>query len=257
MAGGGAQGKWTRGHVLGAVAILVTVLAAVPDWVGLLERWGFEAGVLVGAVAWVQGRRAWVVLALCVAAAVVVGRRYRERIKGGLRWVRRAYGGAVAWLAGPVRGDVVERLQGNRVEAGVPARSEGSDARGGEWWKERLRGLEDEDLVVLALAQRGRELRDSTAVVLGIETVLVTVGRVFPRREFGPPGPMLLARLGRACERLRERGYVDNWEVAAGGPAVLVRLGHEVVEADARGDLLQLVRNELARRGSLWRLEAP
>jgi hypothetical protein len=232
MARGGGQGAWTRGHVLGAVAIVATVLAGIPDWVGLLERWGFQAGVVLQGVAWVQARRAWVVVALCVSVAVAVGRRYWEPIKGGLTKVRGPYARAIGRLAGPLRGEVLERVRAGRSggEAGEARR------------KTEIRLPDGRDPLVLLLyvlaAARDRDPG---------EIFEVRAAQVFAEmhdRELAARGRR---RLAVACKALERSGVLSQYKMTRGQSAV-VWLTREVWRADRAGGLFRLVSEELEKR---------
>jgi hypothetical protein len=204
----------------------------------LLIFMGYSAGTLSRPLAGAVGLSA---LAVTGVLAWCRRRRWAGVVKGG-------YASGVAWLAKPVRSEMLGRLGSVDVEAGVAGESAVEGAKGAKWWKARVKRLEDDDLVVLwwALDLMGAACS---------QPVIVRAGLCFRLEDIPFPEGVVLSLFWSACERLEESGFFEKWQPGAQEQTAAVWLPRAVLKADEHLELRRLVGNQVASRGQLERLK--
>ncbi|HUW10171.1 MAG TPA: hypothetical protein VM537_10605 [Anaerolineae bacterium] len=211
-----AQWPLNRPNTLIAVGIAIAVIAAIPDWVGLLEDHDYDVPWLIPSLELVQRAR-WVIVAL-VACAVAVHLVYKFwRRRDEVRPATEArYVSTLAWLARPVRADLWARLRADVAHD--------------------VRALKTDALSVLQFALAA--LDPCAPGPCYVPAVRVFFDDVTSRSW--------ARRLEQACSELVRSGMASSYHRDPRGVEICLRRG--IREADETGELSRLVGEELKKR---------
>jgi len=217
---------------------LVILVAAIPRWVDLFEKWGVDAAGLVPYLEPLQEAR-WGIAALAVLWLLwILQSRFRAAL-ARWEWARERYVRALVRLAGPVRTDVADALKADGVDA-LP-----------EDVARDLRSVRISALRVLGIALPAYESYAPGPCWVSAKQAFYHAPDPFGADQIMAAWlPSALDMLNRGCQDLVRACLLSRYELKDAEGGAHLWLAARIVEANTTGEVSRFVRAELERRSS-------